>query len=222
MESGFRVDDIAVDGTVLGTAESADEGWTFSGFKTTTGSEVEKFFNAYVGENRQYDGYDTSLATAYNFGYATTRPDWVESYRYQDGLLLSYWDESQTDNNVGDHPGEGLILPIDAHPGFHHWSDGTLMRPRIASYDSTFGLEATDPVTLHLNGVVGKIGRQAAVPLFDDTLTWWSNADQHATTGNHAGRYEPGWFGVNPPKTRTTIRVVADKGDVMTVEVAPK
>ena len=222
VESGFRVDDIAIDGTVIGTAETADEGWTFAGFKTTTGSEVEKFFNAYVAENRQYDGYDASLATAYNFGYVSTRPDWVEHYRYQDGLLLSYWDESQTDNNVGDHPGSGLILPIDAHPTFHHWSDGTLMRPRITSYDSTFGLEATDPVTLHLNGVVGKIRPQAAVPVFDDTRTWWFNADEHATTGNHVGRYEPGWYGVNPPKTGTTIRVVSDKGDVMTVEVAPQ
>lgn len=222
VESGFRVDDIAVDGTVIGTAETETEGWTFNGFRTTTGSEVESFFNAYVAENRQYDGYDASLATAYNFGYANTRPDWVEHYRYQDGLLLSYWDSSQADNNVGDHPGEGLILPIDAHPTFHHWSDGTLMRPRITTYDSTFGLEATDPVTLHLNGVVGKIRRQPAVPLFDDTANWWFNADEHASTGSHVGRYQPGWYGVNPPKTGTTIRVVSDQGDVMTVEVAPK
>ena len=146
----------------------------------------------------------------------------MEHYRFQDGLLLSYWDESQTDNNVGDHPGQGLILPIDAHPTFHHWADGTLMRPRIASYDSTFWLEATDPVTLHLNGVVGKIRRQPAVPMFDDTKTWWFNEDEHASTGDHDGRYEPGWYGVNPPQTGTTIRVVSDKGDVMTVEVAPK
>ncbi len=222
IESGFRVDDIAIDGTMIGTAETADEGWTFNGFRTTTGSEAETFFNAYVAENRQYDGYDKSLATAYNFGYASTRPDEVEHFRYQDGLLLSYWDDSQTDNNVGDHPGEGLILPIDAHPTFHHWANGTLMRPRIASYDSTFGLEATNPVTLHLNGVVGKIRRQAAVKMFDDTKTWWFDSDEHATTGEHAGRYQPGWYGVNPPKTGTTIRVVSDKHDVMTVEVAPK
>ena len=32
VESGFRVDDIAVDGTVIGTAETETEGWTFDGF----------------------------------------------------------------------------------------------------------------------------------------------------------------------------------------------
>ena len=73
----------------------------------------------------QYDGYDASLRTAYNFGFLNTRPDWVETYPYQNGLLVSYWDESQTDNNVGDHPGSGLILPVDAHPTFHHWPNGT-------------------------------------------------------------------------------------------------
>ena len=64
----------------------------------------------------QYDGYDASLRTAYNFGFLNTRPDWVETYPYQNGLLVSYWDESQTDNNVGDHSCSGLILPVDAHP----------------------------------------------------------------------------------------------------------
>ena len=43
--------------------------------------------------NRQYDVYDESLRTEYNFGFLTTgRPDWVEHFPYQDGLLISYWD----------------------------------------------------------------------------------------------------------------------------------
>ena len=32
-------------------------------------------------------------------------------------MLVWYWDSSFEDNNVGDHPGGGLILPIDSHPG---------------------------------------------------------------------------------------------------------
>ena len=40
----------------------------------------------------------------------------MEHYPYQNGMLVTYWDSSQGDNNVGDHPGEGLILPVDAHP----------------------------------------------------------------------------------------------------------
>ena len=35
-EKGFRVDDIAIDGTTIGTAESDAEGWEFDGFRTTT------------------------------------------------------------------------------------------------------------------------------------------------------------------------------------------
>lgn len=185
---------------------------------------IRTFFNAYIAENRQYDGYDASLKTAYNFGYVNTRPDWVETYPYQNGLLISYWDTSYADNNVGEHPGHGLILPVDAHPEFSHWPDGTLMRPRILSYDSTFGLEKTDAITLHNNGVAGTIASKPAQPLFDDTKTWWYNADQHATTPNHQGRYQPGWYSVDVPKTGTTIKVLSDgnQGNQMVVLVAPK
>ena len=230
-EAGFRVDDIAVNGTVIGTAESDTEGWTFEGFKRTTGSEVEEFFNAYIAENRQYDGYDTSLKTAYNFSTPLTNPDRVETYPYQNGLLISYWNEQYADNNVGDHPGGGLILPIDAHPTLPHWSDGTLMRPRAASYDSTFGLEPTDAITLHTqvlgaNGkvvnVTGAIASQPAVSTFDDTATWWYATDQHVKKGVHPGRYQPGWYSVDPPNTGTTLTVTGTSGSSMTVRVAPK
>jgi len=37
--------------------------------------EEQSFFNAYVAENRQYDRYDASLKTAYNFGFADVTPD---------------------------------------------------------------------------------------------------------------------------------------------------
>ena len=80
--------------TTIGTAETEDEGWTLDGFLRATGDEVQSFFNAYVLENRQYDGYDKSLKTAYNFGFLNTNtPDKVESYPYQDGMLLSYWND---------------------------------------------------------------------------------------------------------------------------------
>ena len=149
-QTGFFVDQVAVNGTVIGTAET-DEGWVLNGFVRTGSSNEKSYFNAYVAENRQYDGYDASLRTAYNFGFLDSRPDWVETYPYQSGLLLWYWDASQADNNVGDHPGQGLVLPIDAHPTFVHWADGQLMRPRLLSYDSTFGTKATDAITVHLS-----------------------------------------------------------------------
>ncbi|MCU1537780.1 MAG: family metalloprotease protein, partial [Humibacillus sp.] len=79
-------------------------------------------------------------------------------------------------------------------------------------------------ITLHNSGVAGSIASKPAVPVFDDTKSWWSNSDQHAATGAHVGRYQPGWYGVDVPKTGTTITVVnsSKQGNAMTVLVAPK
>jgi immune inhibitor A len=220
-ELGFMIDNIAINGTPVGTAE-AEEGWTFDGFKRTTGTEVSFHFNAYVLENRQYDEYDRSLATAYNFGFLNTKPDWVEHYPYQDGLLISYWDESFSDNSVGDHPGGGLILPVDAHPSHEHWANGQYMRQRIQSYDSTFGLERTDRITLHLNSEPTTIRSKPAVRLFDDMRSWWSGDDGHSAASH--GRFQPGWTGVNVPQSGTKIKVLAESagGRVLHVAVNPR
>ena len=204
---GFQVDNIAIDGTMVGTAET-DEGWTFDGFRITTGAETQFFFNAYILANRQYIGFDKSLQTGpYNFGYLNTEPNWVEHFPYQDGLLVEYWNTQYTDNNVGDHPGGGLVLPVDAHPAFTHWADGTLMRPRNLAGDATFGLDPVPAITLHSNGVAATIPAQKAVPVFSDANNPWTNCDQHACTGAHVGRYQPGWYSVDIPNTGTTVRV---------------
>jgi immune inhibitor A len=208
---GLVVDNITVTGSPLDGAETeADRNaWTYDGFTTLKdGIAITKHFNAYIAENRQYDGYDSSLKTAYNFGFLDSRPDWVETHPYENGLLVNYWNEAYGDNNVGDHPGSGLVLPVDAHPSFHHSYDGHLLRNRVLSYDSTFGLEPTTAITVHKDSKPTTIASQPAVPMFDDTKTWWFNSDGHAATGSHVGRYQPGWYGVDVPKTGTTIRVV--------------
>jgi immune inhibitor A len=215
-EPGISIDDIAITGQPTDGAEGAST-FTLTGFRSSTGTEVEKFFHAYIAENRQYDNYDASLATAYNFGFLNTRPDWVESFRYQDGMMITYWDSSQTDNNVGDHPGEGLILPVDAHPSFHHYADGQLLRPRILSFDSTFSLEATDSITVNKNGAPTVIASQPAVPVFDDRTDYWFADDGDG----HVGRYQANWVGVKVPKTGTIIRLksVSAQGALMQVSV---
>ena len=223
---GVVLDNIAVTGGAVdgGESEADRNAWEYDGFLAIeNGVGITKHFNAYVAENRQYDGYDASLKTAYNFGFLDSKPDWVETYPYQDGLLISYWNEAYGDNNVGDHPGSGLILPVDAHPSFHHTYDGHLMRPRLLSYDSTFGLEATDAITVHKNSQPSTIPSQPAVPVFDDRKDYWFNADEHAATGSHVGRYQPGWNSVAVPKTGTQIRVkgVSAQGKMMQVEVRP-
>ena len=211
-ESGVLVDDVKIDGVSIGDAEAEDQGWELQGFYRTNGKYQESYYNAYIVENRQYDDYDRSLRTAYNFGFIGSRPDWVETHRYQPGALIWYLNDEYNlggdfSNDVADHPGEGFLLPVDAHPQFSHWPDGTLMRPRILSADSTFGYKRTDRAVLHKEGVPGVLPSYPGQPVFDDTKQWWFNADEHGATGSHPGRYQPGWYSVDVPKTGTIIRV---------------
>ncbi|MGH3030576.1 MAG: hypothetical protein ACRDNE_07385 [Gaiellaceae bacterium] len=215
VEPGFQVDAISIAGGPVDGAES-NAGWTFDGFRTTTGTESTSHFNAYVAENRQYTGYDDSLRTGpYNFGFLSTMPDWVEHFSYQDGLLVSYWESWYTDNSVGDHPGAGLILPVDAHPTIEYWSDGTMMRPRLQSYDSTFGRQPTQSYTFHNDGVPTTVESQPAVSVFDDRKSYW-------TDGSAPGHYQPGWSSVRVPNTGTQIHVRSvTPGGFMQVQVRP-
>ena len=132
----------------------------------------------------------------------------MENYRYQNGMLITYWDTSYTDNNVGDHPGSGLILPVDAHPTFFHTYDGQLVRPRTLTFDSTFSTDRTDRIVIHKDSQKTVIPSQKAVPTFNDTKTWWFDDDGDGATGSHVGRYQPGWNGVDVPKTGTTISII--------------
>ncbi|MET9078717.1 immune inhibitor A domain-containing protein [Streptomyces sp. NPDC004232] len=215
---GFAADEITVtaDGTPLfsDNAESADAGWTASGFSRIGASFTKDYKQYYLAENRQYVSYDRTLKSGpYNFGYQNTgRPDWVEHYPYQNGLLIWKWDTSQADNNTNAnaHPGTGLILPVDAHPKALRWSDGTLLRNRMQAYDSTFTLEPTDAITLHQSGVATRIKSQKGVPVFDDhTGTYYDPANP---TG-----------GVKVTDTNTRIKITkqARNGSTIELEVGP-
>jgi immune inhibitor A len=215
--TGLSVDDVTIDGTPVTS-------WTLKGFTATTGSTQKSAFNAYIAEYRQYRGYDATLQTGpYNFGNPA-KPDWAERLPYQDGLLVTYWNAQYSDNSVGAHPGGGLILPVDAHPGLLYeptddatgddQSKGYAWRPRIQSYDSTFGLEKTDKITLHdpESGVAKQYGGLAAVPTFDDTQDWYVAKGEQPEAN--------GWAGVDVPKTGTKIRVVSTtQGGFMQVQL---
>ncbi|MGY1672351.1 immune inhibitor A domain-containing protein [Geodermatophilus sp. SYSU D00710] len=205
VEPGLQVDAVALGGTPV-------TDWTLDGFAVTTGTATERFFNAYLAENRTYTGYDAGLRTGpYNFG-DPARADWAERLPYQDGLLISYWNTQYEDNNVGAHPGGGLVLPVDAHPGLLYEptddegtnrSDGESWRPRIQSYDSTFGRQVTDRITLHDpdTGAAGTYGGLPAVPTFDDTQDWYVAPGEQPDAN--------GWAGVDVPETGTRITVVS-------------
>ena len=79
--------------------------------------------------------------------------------------------------------------------------NGLVWRPRIQSFDSTFGLEPTDPITLHVNGLAQSLPSLPANPLFDDSKSYWFGPNP--AIGNL------GWSSVPVPNTGTTIRVVS-------------
>lgn len=212
VEPGFMVDAIAISGQPVDGAETPG-GWTFTGgFRATSGQETTHHFNTYLAEFRQYQGYDDTLRTGpYNFGFLdnSALQNWVERYSYQSGLLISYWDTSQSDNDTSQHPGAGLILPIDAHPEPLIRADGLPWTARIQAFDSTFGLRATDVFTLHRRSQPSLIGGLPAAPRFDDRLQYWRAATPSA--------------GVKNPNTGTLIEVksISAHGTFMQVDVRP-
>ncbi len=212
-EVGFMVDDIAITGQALDGAETVT-GWAFEGFKVSTGHEGGMYENYYLAEYRQYWGYDLALLKAYNWGFLKgkdAKVDWAERFPYQDGLLVWYCDSSQPDNNTSVHPGYGFALPVDAHAKpLRIGKTKTLWRNRIQTYDSTFGLEATDSLPLHYNGKLYPVPSLSGVATFDDALSYW---DATNPTGS-----------VITPVTGTTVTVLGtsaapDGGRYMTVSV---
>jgi immune inhibitor A len=178
-QTGFTADEIAVTAggevVVSDDAESGDAGWTAEGFSRVGASITGDHPQFYIVENRQYVGYDETLEVGpYNFGWETDRPKWVEHYPYQNGMLVWYWDTSQADNNISQHEGEGLILPVDAHADPDRWTDGALVRNRIQSRDATFGWRPTPRVTLHDEGEPAALASRPGAPFFDDSGgTYW-------------------------------------------------
>ncbi|MER7057144.1 immune inhibitor A domain-containing protein [Streptomyces sp. NPDC000351] len=213
-QKGFAADMIKVyaDGETLFTdnAESADAAWTADGFTRVGASFTKDYAQYYIAENRQYTSYDKTLKTGpYNFGF-TSRPNWVEHYAYQNGLLIWKWDTSQADNNTSQHPGTGLLLPVDSHPTALKHADGTLMRNRVQAYDSPFSRYRTDGMTLHKNDVATWIPGSKGVSVFNDRTNDYY--DESNPTG-----------GVKITDTNTKIKILkeAKNGSTIELEVRP-
>ena len=210
---GFMIDDIQISGHPLDGAET-NAGWTYTGFRVTTGTEEKLYNHYYVAEFRTYKGYDLALKLGpYYFGYLNNPAlgDYVDHFTYQDGMLLNYWDTSQTDNNTGLHPGKGLLLTIDAHPqALKRCGTATNWRNRIQAYDSTFTLAPTDGIpNIHHNGVLCPVPSLPAVKVFDDRKSYYDPANPLGS--------------VITPVTNTTIRIlsISAQDSFMQIEVRP-
>ncbi|MFY1626263.1 immune inhibitor A domain-containing protein [Micromonospora sp. WMMD723] len=207
-EGGFYGDAITItaDGQTVLTdgAEAGAAGWTLNGFSVVAETYIRKFDNYYIAGNRSYVSYDQYLKTGpYYFGYANSRPDYVDHYAYQEGLLISYWNLRWADNDTFDHPGEGRNMIIDAHPEPLYNLTGAPWRARVQVYDAPFSLKKADSFTLHINSVPQYVRGQAAQPLFDDTKQYW-----YPELPNH---------GVKLPATGTKIKVVEQNGTSLKV-----
>ena len=110
--SGFFADEIKLTSgaTTVFTdgAENGANGWTPTGF--SVGRRVDRprcTTTTTSRRNRTYVSYDQYLQTGpYNFGFPD-RPDWVEHFPYQNGLLVSYWDTSYVGQQREPAPGRG-------------------------------------------------------------------------------------------------------------------
>ena len=213
-EAGLRLDEIAVSGQSVDGAE-VDAGWTYvpasGGFRVTSGTETSLANHYYVAEYRTYKGYDYGLKVGpYFFAYGSAMPNKVDHFAYQDGLLINYWDTSQADNDIGDHPGQGLLLPVDAHPKALYDAPEKLWRNRIQSYDSTFTLSRTDGIpNIHVDGVASPVKSLPAVSVFNDTKSWYDPANPEGS--------------VKTPNTNTKISVssISAIGGFLQIVVSP-
>ncbi|MEV7677395.1 immune inhibitor A domain-containing protein [Streptomyces sp. NPDC088341] len=212
---GFTADAITLtaDGATVfsDNAEGDDAGWTAKGFSRIGEGFTQEYEQFYIAENRQYVSYDRTLEVGpYNFGFNAPYENQVEHYAYENGVLIWLWDTSQKDNNTSAHPGEGLILPIDAHATPLRWADGTLMRSRIQAYDSTFGLARTTALTLHKANVPVQVPSLPAATVFDDRKGTYWYADNPLSS-------------VKVSDTNTKISVVSESqgGQTIRVKVAP-
>jgi immune inhibitor A len=210
-KSGAFLDDIVitVDGAPVLTddVESGDNGWTADGFTRMSGSTSVDVQSYYLAENRVYSGYDKNLKTGpYNFGFAD-RPDWVERFPYQDGLLVWYINNAYTDNNTSAHPGYGMVLPVDARPAPVKFSNGKLLGNRRQPFDATFGKQSTDEVTFHNAGIPQTVPSTKGITTFDD-----SDTDRYWSAENP-------WSSTKVAGSGTSIKVLKEKKDEMKIQI---
>lgn len=221
-EAGAFLDAISITAgksfSVTDGAEAGDNGWTVLGWKTSTGTETASTPRYYLLENRQYVGYDATLQHGpYQFSEGVTRPDWVEHFPFQDGMLVWYVNHAYPDNNVSAHAGFGNAMVVDSRPLSLTYPDGTRPSNRRQPFDATFGTQATDAVCLH---------KQVA----DSSAAGFSTAEACAPSVPGIATFddtnpEAYWSSVNPQNSvkvagvGVTATVTGEAGNVLTVAV---
>ena len=182
-EMGLFVDDIAITGYELDGAE-VDAGWTYTGFRATTGVEDKEYNHYYIAENVVYWGYDATLKGGpYNFGFLNNPMlgNFAERFSYQDGMLVSYWNTRYINNDTDPaRPGTGMLLYVDSHPAPLS-APGGKWRNRVQTYDSTFSIDPTESFTLHRYSKPSKLPSQLGVREFNDLTSYWTASNPYGS-----------------------------------------
>jgi immune inhibitor A len=182
-ELGFMIDEIAITGYGVDGAE-VDAGWTYQGFRATTGVEDKEYSHYYLAENVVYWGYDATLKGGpYNFGFLNNPMlgNFVERFSYQDGMLVSYWNTRYNSNDTDPkRPGTGMLLYVDSHPAPLS-APGGIWRNRVQTYDSTFSIDRTESFTLHRYSKPSKLPSQPGVREFNDLTSYWTAANPYGS-----------------------------------------
>ncbi|MEU9719145.1 immune inhibitor A domain-containing protein [Streptomyces sp. NPDC047976] len=209
---GVTLDDIritAADGRTLlqDGAEQGDNGWTPLKWSRTEGrTGTTEHPRAYFAENRRHTGYGSFLKTGpYNF---TSTDQQVEFYPYQQGVLLWLWDTAYSENTTKAHPGNGLILPVDARPAPLRFPDGSLLNARAQTFDAPFSTRPTDRITLHKPGTSLTVPSRPGVRVFDDHRDTYWTADLPQ-------------LGVKVPDTGTRIEITKETPTRTTLQLTP-
>ncbi len=166
---GFFADNIKViaDGQTLvdDGAENNSSVFSLSGFEKSDGNKYSDHY--YLLEWRNHAGVDQGLANI-------KRGNSIMSY--DGGLVVWYVDPTYTDNWTGEHPGEGFVGVVDAHPNtdllwsFANGSDPVQASTRYHIADAAFGLNPTSGLDLDYPGLQTLLGpSQPAVSLFNDS-----------------------------------------------------
>jgi immune inhibitor A len=182
---GWEVGNVKVNTTPLAATAFTSDGWM-----QVDGAYAASSTRYYMAEFRNRDGFDAALRNVYqmNLDYTGATTTWVDFFRYNSGLHLIYRDTWFNDNNVGDHPGEGGWMVVDARPmpdGFTVKGSDYYWRTRIQVRDAAFSMFKSPAQMIYFTNplyseqvAVGKLAQTT----FDDSKPWWYSAKWDAGT----------------------------------------
>ena len=200
--AGLFVDDIKVDAAARSCSRTARRPAAKAGRWTGSASSAQRARASTTTTTSRRTGSTSRTTSTCGPGRTTSvprpRPDWVEHFPYQDGLLIWYWDTSHSDNDEAFTPVRARSCRSTLTRGRSTAWTGCSGADGSALYDATFGLQRADSFTLHVNSEPSYIRGQDAVPVFDDRRSYWD--ERTPTTG------------VKVPNAGVRIRVLEEMG----------